>query len=132
MFVTAKVQRLGDLAAGTVVISEEVPDYSARYDKKRKILDNESVTSAALKATGLKPEEYRLLHNYWLRCNELNIEARKELLPRLIRPILYRTGVVLPNESLMILEEYVEQIMTKAKSSEEGAAKGTNLSEAGE
>lgn len=126
MFVTKKVQRLGDLAAGTVVISEEVPNYSARYDKKKKILDNETVTSAALEATGLKPEEYRLLQNYWLRREELNIEAKKQLLPQMIRPILNRMGNSLPNESLGVLEEYVKKIITKARKAEQEANKGTN------
>lgn len=118
MFMTRKVQRLGDLAAGTVVISEEVPNYSARYDKKKEITDEEAVTSAALKATGLRPEEYRLLRNYWLRREELNIEARRQLLPKLLRPILIRTGYSLPNDSLEVVEQYVEKLITKAKNAE--------------
>jgi uncharacterized RDD family membrane protein YckC len=130
MFVTKKIQRLGDLAAGTVVISEELPNYSARYDQKKQILDNEAITSAALEATGLKPEEYRLLHNYWLRRKELNIEARRQLLPQLIRPILNRMGHSLPNESLEVLEEYVERIITKARSTEQKAEKEIDNSEA--
>jgi uncharacterized RDD family membrane protein YckC len=117
MFATKKIQRLGDLAAGTVVISEELPDYSSRYDKKKKIFDNTAITSAALEATGLKPEEYRLLHNYWLRRTELSLEVRKELLPKLIRPILNRMGHSLPNESLEVLEEFIDQIISKAESS---------------
>ncbi len=107
MFITKKVQRLGDLAAGTVVISEEMPNYGGRYDKKERLFDDKSVSSAALEATGLKPEEYRLLHNYWLRRSVLSIEARERLLPQLIRPILDRTGHSLPGESLFVLEEYV-------------------------
>ena len=126
MFVTKKVQRLGDLAAGTVVVSEEVPNYSARYDKKKQILDNKGITSAALEATGLKPEEYRLLHNYWLRRGELSIEAKRQLLPQLVRPILNRTGHSLPNESLVVLEDYVERIIAKAGQAELEAKKGTD------
>jgi len=129
MFITKKVQRLGDLAAGTVVVSEELPNYSSRYGQKKQILDNEAITSAALEATGLKPEEYRLLHNYWLRRKELNIEARRQLLPQLIRPILNRMGHSLPNESLEVLEEYVERIITKARSAEQEAEKGIDNSE---
>ena len=117
MFLTQKTQRLGDLAAGTVVISEELLDYASRYDKKKKIFDNESITSGVLEATGLKPEEYRLLNNYWLRRSELNIESRRQLLPQLIRPILSRLGQSLPNESLEVLEEYVENVLTKARNS---------------
>ncbi len=129
MFITKKVQRLGDLAAGTVVVSEELPNYSSRYDKKKQILDNEAITSVALEATGLKPEEYRLLHNYWLRRKDLNIEARRQLLPQLIRPILNRMGHSLPHESLEVLEEYVEGIITKAKSAEQETKKRIDNSE---
>jgi uncharacterized RDD family membrane protein YckC len=117
MFITQKTQRLGDLAAGTVVISEELLDYSSRYDKKKKVIDNVSITSDTLEASGLKPEEYRLLNNYWLRRSELNIEARIQLLPQLVRPILTRLGQTLPNESLEALEEYVENVLIKARSS---------------
>ena len=114
MFATRRVQRLGDLAAGTVVISEELPDYSARYDKKKHVIDDQAVTATALEATGLKPEEYRLLHNYWLRRKELSIQARGQLLPRLVCPILKRTGQSLPEQSLAEFEKYVEGIITKA------------------
>ncbi|MCP4261903.1 MAG: RDD family protein [Planctomycetes bacterium] len=130
MFVTKKMQRLGDLAAGTVVISEELPNYSSHYDKKKQIFDNEAITSVALEATGLKPEEYRLLHNYWLRRTELNIEVRKQLLPQLIRPILNRTGHSLPSESMEVLEEFVDKIMTKAESFGQEVEKETDNSEA--
>jgi uncharacterized RDD family membrane protein YckC len=130
MFFTSKIQRLGDLAAGTVVISEELPNYASRYDKKKQILDNEAVTSAALEATGLKPEEYRLLHNYWLRRSELNLEVRKQLLPQLIRPILNRTGQSLPNESLEVLEEFIDNIMTTSESSKQEVENEPDKSEA--
>jgi uncharacterized RDD family membrane protein YckC len=129
MFVTEKVQRLGDLAAGTVVISEEVPNYSASYDKKKQILDNEAITSAALEATGLKPAEYLLLHNYWLRREELNVEAKRQLLPQLIRPILNRMGHSLPDYSSEALEEYVEKMLAKARSAEAEVKKGIHKSE---
>ena len=122
MFVTKKVQRLGDLAAGIVVISEEVPDYSARYDKKKKVFDNETATSAALEATGLKPDEYHLLQNYWLRRKELDDEARKKILPQLVHSILNRMGESLPDESLPALEEYVERIIIRARIAEDKAA----------
>lgn len=132
MFVTNKVQRLGDLAAGTVVISEELPDYAARYDKKKHIVDDEEVSATALDTTGLKPEEYRLLHNYWLRREELSIEARGRLLPQLLRPILNRTGHSLPDESPAALEKYVEGIVAKARSAEPEIERAIDDSEAKE
>jgi uncharacterized RDD family membrane protein YckC len=118
MFVTQKVQRLGDLAAGTVVISEEIPDYSARYDKKKRVFDDKTITPAVLEATGLKPEEYQLLHNYWLRRDELTIEARNKILPQLLQPILVRMGQSISGQSPAFLEEYVERLMNKARNAE--------------
>ena len=92
MFLTRKVQRLGDLAAGTVVISEEVPDYAAKPDTKATVPEEIPPASAALDAAHLKPQEYRLLYNYWLRRDQLSLEARRQLLPKLLRPILERPG----------------------------------------
>ena len=112
MFATRKMQRLGDLAAGTVVISEEIPDYSARQDKKQKVLDDAPVTAAVLQETHLTPHEYRLLHSYWLRSDQLTLEARAQLLPKLLRPILERTGTVPPHSSLATLEEHLDELMS--------------------
>lgn len=114
MFVTKKCQRLGDLAAGTVVVSEQVSDYSARTDKRVKAEWEAEAGAAALRATGLTPEEYRLLNNYWMRRGQLTLEARRELLPRLLGPILVRTGQRLADGRLETLEAYVELVMRQA------------------
>ena len=114
MFVTRKGQRLGDLAAGTVVISEAEPDYSARSDRRGATQWEQEVSAEALRATGLTPEEYRVLHNYWARRHQLTMEARERLLPKLLRPVLDRTGEVLSDESITTVERYVDQLMTNA------------------
>jgi uncharacterized RDD family membrane protein YckC len=119
MFLTKKVQRLGDLAAGTVVISEEVPDYAAKADKKEKILDEVAAEPAALGATLLKPQEYRLLHNYWLRRDQLSLDARIQLLPKLLQPILERLGTPLTEYTLTSLEWWVEELMRQAQAAGE-------------
>ncbi|MHC4517884.1 MAG: RDD family protein [Planctomycetota bacterium] len=115
MFVTRKNQRLGDLAAGTVVVSEEIQDYAARSDKKQRLLDNVALPAAHLASTGLRPEEYRLLHNYWLRRHELTVEARRRVLPGLVQPILNRMETSLRDQSLVTLEEYVDDLMRRAR-----------------
>jgi uncharacterized RDD family membrane protein YckC len=120
MFVTRKVQRLGDLAAGTVVISEEIPDYAAKADKKQRVFDDLAATAVALENTQLKPQEYRLLHNYWLRRDQLSREARERLLPALLRPILERLGTPFPGDSLAALERQVEDLMRRARAAEPG------------
>jgi len=118
MFATRKMQRLGDLAAGTVVISEEVAEYSAQYDSKQKVLDDQPAPTAALASTRLSPQEYRLLHNYWLRRGQLSLEARERLLPRLLGPIVERLGIPLWNESLPVMERQLEELMMQAESAD--------------
>ena len=118
MFLTRKAQRLGDLAAGTVVISEEVPDYAAKPDTKATVLDEISGTAAALEATQLKPQEYRLLHNYWLRRDQLSLEARVQLLPKLLGPILERAGTPLEANTFAALERRVEELMRQARAAQ--------------
>ncbi len=114
MFVARKSQRLGDLAAGTVVISEELPNYAASDSSKHSVVDDLPATAAALKATHLSPREYRLLHNYWLRRDQLTLEARYRLLPQLLGPILERGGVPLAGGSLATMEKQLEELMRQA------------------
>lgn len=116
MFATRKTQRLGDLAAGTVVISEDTPDYSARQDKKEKVLDDMPATVSVLQETQLTPQEYRLLHSYWLRREQLTMEARYQLLPRLLPPILERMGILPADTSLATLEKHLAELMGQGSS----------------
>jgi uncharacterized RDD family membrane protein YckC len=120
MFFTKKVQRLGDLAAGTVVISEEIPDYAAKSDAKTTVTDEILPAPAGLEAAHLKPPEYRLLYNYWLRRDQLSLEARRQLLPKLLGPILERTGTPLDDLTLAAMERRVEELMRQARTAGPG------------
>lgn len=101
MFLTRKSQRLGDLAAGTLVVSEAVSDYSAKSDKRRKAVGRweDEATAEVLRATQLTPEEYHALTSYWRRRSELTVAARHRLLDRLVRPILRRVNWTTPRRS---------------------------------
>lgn len=114
MFITRRTQRIGDLAAGTIVISEESADYSAVTDKKKHVHWEEEITPTTLRATGLTPQEYRLLRNYWLRAGEMTVEARERLLPRLLMPILARKGETMTEPSLGKLEECLSRLIEEA------------------
>ena len=107
MFISRKVQRLGDLAAGTVIVSEGTIDYAASSRTAGRPAWNIPVTPEALQATGLTPREYSALMSYWQRRGELTIEARRRVLPKLQRPIVRRVGVALPGGSLESLESFV-------------------------
>jgi len=109
MFVTKKVQRLGDLSAGTTVISEEQRDYRANTDRRSSIQWDSEVDTTLLRASGLSANEYRVLSNYWVRREQLSLDARRQLLPRLVGPILQRTGRTVANDSLEVLEEQVHR-----------------------
>lgn len=115
MFIGRRLQRLGDLAAGTVVVSEEVRDYSARSDKPVKAQWDQEATAELLRSTGLTPLEYRLLHSYWMRSLQLTPEARLRVLPRVLAPVLARTGQTLPDMSLATMEAFVRDLMIKAR-----------------
>lgn len=121
MFLTKRVQRLGDLAAGTVVVSEQVADYSAKSDKRRKVEWQDEADAHALRATGLRPEEHRALSSYWARRTELTVDARERILPRIMAPILERAGEEPESRSLDVLEEYVEALLRKAVSARAAA-----------
>lgn len=128
MFFTRKAQRLGDLAAGTIVVSEELPNYVAKSDSKRNLVDDVPVTAAALKTTHLSPREYRLLHNYWLRRDQLTLEARYRLLHQLLGPILSRSGTEPTDQSFTALEAHIETLMKQsapANASEPTAPEGS-------
>jgi uncharacterized RDD family membrane protein YckC len=122
MFASSKAQRLGDMAAGTVVISEEMPNYSARSDKYYLSQAERPATAEGLRATGLTPEEYRVLWNYWYRRNQLTFEARQRVLPKILAPILQRAGQELVDHSVMTMENYVADILSRATTSEQSAA----------
>ena len=95
MFITKRSQRLGDLAAGTVVVLEgATSDYSAtkrRADHKAR--SQEPAPPQTLRHSELTAQEYRLLSNYWSRRHDLTAEARQRVLPKLLLPILRRLGL---------------------------------------
>jgi len=115
MFVSNKAQRLGDLAAGTVVVSEQVADYRSRTDSRGKRQQEEEASAEGLRATGLQPDEYRALANYYSRRADLSLEARTRLLPRLLEPVLKRSNVQLPDMTLETLEQYLHVLLQAAR-----------------
>jgi len=114
MFLTRKSQRLGDLAAGTVVVIEAAEDYSAK-EKPANIQWHLEATPEALRATGLTPEEFRILTNYWQRRSQLNADAVWRLLNTLVRPILARHGKADQGDSLEVLERRLREMLDAAR-----------------
>ena len=93
MFVSRRCQRLGDLAAGTVVVLEAPPNYAATARSTREVLapaGGPLPLAGPAEVSELTPQEHRLLSNYWSRRNDLTLEARQRILPKLLLPVLER------------------------------------------
>jgi uncharacterized RDD family membrane protein YckC len=111
MFLTKRGQRLGDMVGGTVVISEDTPDYSARSDKRRTVRLDEPVDADALRRTGLSAREFQVLNNYAGRRTELTLEARRRILPGLLRSISGRDDIRFEEIPLEVLEGHVDRLL---------------------
>ncbi len=122
MFFTKKAQRLGDLAAGTVVVSEVPLNYSAREGKGTKTQWEPPANAEALRGSGLSPADFRVLSNYMIRRSELTLEARDRLVRTLVVPILERNGVVVSGQTTAAIEIEVEQLVQQVTAGEAGSA----------
>lgn len=130
MFFTGKIQRLGDMAAGTVVISEAPQDYSARSDKRDKVEWEPEVSAEALQATGLNPEEFSALMNYYARREQLTDEAKRRLLAELVQPILERHGFLTAGNTTWALEKQLAELIGRINEAErKSGACGSNTGE---
>lgn len=121
MFCTRRTQRLGDLVAGTVVVMEQVADYSAHEGRRVAAPWEREASPEALRATGLRPEEHRLLLSFWLRRSQLTPEARERLLPRIVLPILRRLGQAPADDSAASLAAALDLLVHKADAAEREA-----------
>jgi uncharacterized RDD family membrane protein YckC len=119
MFFSSRIQRLGDLAAGTVVVSEQTPDYSARTDKSKDRLEwqERQVSARDLRDSRLEPREYRLLSNYWGRRHQLTSEARERVLRRLMESVMTREGEDPNDYDLETLERRVHGLISSVDQS---------------
>jgi uncharacterized RDD family membrane protein YckC len=83
MFPSRLSKRLGDIAAGTIVIKEEQLDYSGRADTKQ-LVQMEPLERINAELT---PAERRLIGGFLQRRGELLPQAREELAQRLAFPL---------------------------------------------
>ena len=88
MFPSRLSKRLGDIAAGTIVIKEGQLDYRANADKKYEL---RPVALGEINAE-LTAAERRLVTGFLQRRAELLPKAREELAQRLARPLYEKYG----------------------------------------
>ncbi len=88
MFCSPLCKRLGDIAAGTIVVKEGQPDYRASADRKYGL----GVVTIGEVNAELTPEERRVLTGFLQRRGELLPQARLALAERLARPLYEKYG----------------------------------------
>jgi uncharacterized RDD family membrane protein YckC len=88
MFFHPLSKRLGDIAAGTVVVKEGELDYRAQADKKYRLRPAVDVVANPR----LTPEERRLLVGFLRRRDELLPEARQRIAKQLAEPLYAKYG----------------------------------------
>ena len=108
MFLSQRSQRLGDYAAGTVVIVErrqKVPTGRMRLPRGAEL----KLPDMELHLSALEPKQYQLLRSFLHRRDELNERDRRQLARLLAHRLKERWGVFpnpdIPDESF--LEEVV-------------------------
>jgi uncharacterized RDD family membrane protein YckC len=108
MFFNPLCKRLGDLAAGTIIVKEGRLDYRAHADKKYEL----SPVAIGQVNAELTPEERRVLVGFLRRRQELLPAARSQLAERLARPLYEKYGGQYRNA-----EDYIERL-SKGRSHE--------------
>ncbi|HWL90151.1 MAG TPA: RDD family protein [Actinomycetota bacterium] len=88
MLVTARAQRLGDLAAGTMVVRE------ARLVAPETIASPGASDLPAVDATGLSEREYDMIRSFLARRSSLDPSARHRLAGQLAASVRARVGSV--------------------------------------
>lgn len=113
MFFSERVQRLGDLAAGTVVVSEQEPVSKVSSDESFTAVATNGKAPAALQDYGITPELYRTLKSYCERRNQFEPQARMALLPKLISLLLQQAGEAMDDALVKRLQEPVTKDLYK-------------------
>ncbi len=118
MFFHPMHKRLGDIAAGTIVVKERELDYRAHPDKKYQLASRVAVASNS----ELEPDERRVLTGFLQRRIELLPEARTQLAERLARPLFEKYGGQFGNA-----ESYLERLLNGRHHEDPNAVRGEAL-----
>jgi len=95
MFVDSKNRRLGDLAAGTLVILEssaQIPQYRSEEPRDQP----EIAPAIKLAVSRMTPDDFRVVSKYLARCEGLDAEYRRELAQEIHFRLFEGTGHFLP------------------------------------
>ncbi|MCA9666354.1 MAG: RDD family protein [Myxococcales bacterium] len=105
MLMTGRFQRLGDLAAGTVVVREAKAWYGMRSLQGASAPTAESLVA---KRVSLSNRERRLLQEFVARKDRLHPERAEQLAEILARPYAERFGLPMPARATDLLQQLVQ------------------------
>ncbi len=106
MFIDSRNRRLGDLAAGTLVVSESlVKTPVARESPGTRGLDDPALRTVIARMT---PDEYRLVTRFLSRRESMEREHRDKLVDDIVRRIFGTNGI--PPNSSLARERLLEKI----------------------
>jgi uncharacterized RDD family membrane protein YckC len=100
VLLTARHQRLGDLAAGTIVIRERVSDVPADVSKRIDDLASSEFAFTAEQITPCLPQGRHILRSFFQRYAEMEGGARLQLARRLAEEYAHKTATALPAPGL--------------------------------
>ena len=92
MFMSSRSQRLGDYAAGTVVIVERRGNVPMNRTRLRSSSDL-NLLHLEVHLSALKPKQYRLIRSFLQRRHEMEEQHRSELSRLLVRRLMKRLGI---------------------------------------
>jgi uncharacterized RDD family membrane protein YckC len=91
-----RTQRLGDMAAGTIVLRERAATAATSAVSFRPFPGWEAYT-ASLDVAALRPDEYGIVRSFLMRVNQLDPGARGALAVRLATPVAARLRHTVPD-----------------------------------
>ena len=98
ILVTSKSQRLGDLAAGTIVIKQRSEWHGdlaeSRYDAQDKPSPAGTIGNIEL----VTPQQFEAAKRFVTRAAELDPEIREQIAAKIAKPLMQRTGIEDNNE----------------------------------
>ncbi len=109
MFIDSRNRRLGDMAAGTLVVTESVSRLHSAKISTRSLGDDDQ--QLRLVAAAMTPGDYQLVRKFLARREALDSEYRRELVQEIADRIFNKsTAMVQPSNDLELLLEKVEAV----------------------
>ena len=112
MFIDSRNRRLGDMAAGTLVVTESVSRLPSAKNSARFLGDDDQ--QLRLVAAAMTPGDYQLVRKFLARREGLDAEYRQELVQEIVDRIFNKSTVMVkPSNDLELFLERVEAAVSR-------------------